>query len=304
MADDAPALIALDWGTSTLRAYLLDGAGRILEAAAEGPGAAELGAGGFAPAHAAATGAWRARWPGLRALASGMVGSNVGWVEAPYVACPASVEALAGALVPTPGDGPLIVPGVIQREGLANVMRGEETQILGALCLHPGLRARARLALPGTHSKWAELREGRITGFDTFMTGELYAVLRAHSILGRLAKAEPAPAAARAAFERGVRSMGGPLALRLFSARALVVAGEMAAEDSLEYLSGLLIGDELRGAGAVPDALVGEPGLCARYQSAMEALGLDAPPIIDAAEATTAGLFHIAQQAGLTGGSR
>jgi 2-dehydro-3-deoxyphosphogalactonate aldolase len=145
-------------------------------------------------------------------------------------ACPASVEALAGALVPTPGDGPLIVPGVIQREGLANVMRGEETQILGALCLHPGLRARARLALPGTHSKWAELREGRITGFDTFMTGELYAVLRAHSILGRLAKAEPAPAAAWAAFERGVRSTGGPLALRLFSARALVVAGEMAAE--------------------------------------------------------------------------
>jgi 2-dehydro-3-deoxygalactonokinase len=204
-----------------------------------------------------------------------MVGSNVGWVEAPYVACPASVEALAGALATTPEDGPLIVPGVIQREGLANVMRGEETQILGALCLHPGMRAGARLVLPGTHSKWAELREGRITAFDTFMTGELYAVLREHSILGRLAKAEPAPAAAWAAFERGVRSTGGPLALRLFSARALVVAGEMAAEDSLEYLSGLLIGDELRGAGAVPDALIGEPGLCARYQSAMEALGLE-----------------------------
>lgn len=300
MDDDAPALVGVDWGTSTLRAYLLDRAGRVLAAAPEGPGAAQLGSGGFAPAIAAATGAW----PGFPVLACGMVGSNVGWVEAPYVACPASVEELAGALATTPGGEMRIVPGVAQRAGQANVMRGEETQILGALRLRPGLRAASLLALPGTHSKWATLRDGRIDGFDTWMTGELYAVLREHSILGRLARQPPAEAAAHAAFERGVRSSDAPLGSRLFSARARVVLGEMAPDESLDYLSGLLIGDELRGAGAAPDLLVGEPGLCARYGRAMAVLGMQPAPVLDAAEATAAGLLHIAAQAGLLGGDR
>ena len=294
MPADAPALIAVDWGTSTLRAYLLDAAGGLLATGPTGPGAAQLAPEGFAPALAAATGGW----PVLPVLASGMVGSNIGWVEAPYVACPASVEDLAGALAPTPGGEMRVVPGVIQRDGLANVMRGEETQVLGALCLHPALRAGARLALPGTHSKWVEVRDGRITRFTTFMTGELYAVLRAHSILGRMAKAPPAEDAAQAAFERGVRA-GERAAPLLFSARALVIAGELGPDESLDYLSGLLIGEELRCAGTAPDLLIGEPGLCARYRRAMAVLGLAPPPVLDAAEATTAGLFHIAGQAGL-----
>lgn len=293
-----PRLIALDWGTSSLRAYLLGAGGAVLDEFGSDQGASRLKGDEFPAAFAEATGAWRERWPMLRSLASGMVGSNVGWIEAPYVACPASVEDLAGALAEAPGAGPLIVPGVAQCEGLPNVMRGEETQILGVLCLHPERRAQARLALPGTHSKWVEVRDGRIRRFDTYMTGELFAVLKDHSILGRLAKVEPPEEEAHAAFERGVRA-GDRLAPLLFSARSLVVTGQMHADQSLDYLSGLLIGEELRCAGAAPDLLVGDPGLCARYRRAMAALGLGEAPVIDAAEATTAGLFHIAEQAGL-----
>jgi 2-dehydro-3-deoxygalactonokinase len=293
-----PRLIALDWGTSSLRAYLLGRDGTVLDEFESDKGASRLKGEEFLAAFAEATSGWRERWPALRSLASGMVGSNVGWVEAPYVACPASVEDLAGALGEAPGEGPLIVPGAAQREGLPNVMRGEETQILGVLCLQPERRGSARLALPGTHSKWVDVENSRITRFDTYMTGELYAVLKAHSILGRLAKAEPAEDRAQAAFERGVRA-GDRLAPLLFSARSLVITGQMPADESLDYLSGLLIGEELRCAGASPDVLVGEPALCARYQRAMAALGMAEAPIIDAAEATTAGLFHIAEQAGL-----
>lgn len=293
-----PRLIALDWGTSSLRAYLLGAGATVLDVFESDQGAGKVKGDGFAAAFAEATGGWRRRWPGLRSLASGMVGSNVGWIEAPYVGCPASVEDLAGALAQAPGDGPLIVPGVVQREGMANVMRGEETQILGVLCLHPEQRRAAQVALPGTHSKWVEVRDGRITRFDTYMTGELFAVLKNHSILGRLAKAEPPEDEAHAAFERGVRA-GKRLAPLLFSARSLVITGQLHADESLDYLSGLLIGEELRCAGAGPDLLVGDPALCARYQRAMAALGMAEAPAIDAAEATTAGLFHIAEQAGL-----
>lgn len=293
-----PRLIALDWGTSSLRAYLLGSDGAVLDEFSSEQGASRLQDDGFAAAFAEATGQWRARWPGLRSLASGMVGSNVGWIEAPYVSCPASVGDLAGALAQAPGEGPLIVPGVAQREGLANVMRGEETQILGVLCLRPEWCARTRLVLPGTHSKWVDIEGGRITRFSTYMTGELYAVLRDHSILGRMAKAEPAEDRAHAAFERGVRA-GDRLAPLLFSARSLVITGQLHADESLDYLSGLLIGEELRCAGASPDALIGDPALCGLYGRAMAALGMPAVPIIDAAEATTTGLFHIAEQAGL-----
>jgi 2-dehydro-3-deoxygalactonokinase len=118
-------------------------------------GASRLKGEEFLAAFAEATSGWRERWPALRSLASGMVGSNVGWVEAPYVACPASVEDLAGALGEAPGEGPLIVPGAAQREGLPNVMRGEETQILGVLCLQPDAAARPGWRCPApTRNGW------------------------------------------------------------------------------------------------------------------------------------------------------
>ena len=301
-----PVLIALDWGTSSLRAYLLGQEGRILDSYSAAAGVVKLEPGEFPDAFEAATGAWRARWPGLRAIACGMVGSNAGWVEAPYATCPASPEDLATRLIEVPGAGLLIVPGIAQHGEAADVMRGEETQIFGGLWMHPDLRTRTRVVHPGTHSKWIDIEDGRLQRFNTYMTGEVYAVLREHSILGRFAKDAPPPSdeAAREAFERGVHAVrrGGHLAPLLFSTRALVLTGQMRPEQALDYLSGLLIGEEIGYALATGPrdlVLMGDLDLCARYRHAMGLFGLPEIPIIDGADAATNGLWHIALLAGL-----
>jgi 2-dehydro-3-deoxygalactonokinase len=306
MTASEPALIALDWGTSSLRAYLLGAGGRVLDRHAAPAGVGHVEAGGFAAALDAATGPWRECHPTLRAIAAGMIGSTVGWVEAPYLACPAGLEELARGLVPAPGGALMIVPGVAQHGDAPDVMRGEETQILGAFGLDPGLGSRTRLVLPGTHSKWVELADRRIARFSTYMTGELYAVLREHSILGRFAKdaAPPDVAGAHAAFIRGVEAArrGGNAAPLLFSARSLVLTGQLPPELSLPYLSGLLIGEEIGCAlaeGETRLVLIGDPELCRRYRHALALFGLHDTSIIDAADASTAGLWHIAEQAGL-----
>jgi 2-dehydro-3-deoxygalactonokinase len=180
-------------------------------------------------------------------------------------------------------------------------MRGEETQIVGALSAEPDL-ADGLVLLPGTHSKWVRLAGGRVREFTTYMTGELFAVLRAHSILGRLAPAGAEDAGPQSrAFAGGVsaalRSAEG-LGPVLFSARASMLVGDLPAESSLEYLSGLLIGDELRAGlakGGPPAALIGDPALCARYVAALEQLGIAGVSILP--DAAPAGLWAIAQHA-------
>ncbi|MBY0336134.1 MAG: 2-dehydro-3-deoxygalactonokinase [Acetobacteraceae bacterium] len=290
-----PALIALDWGTTSLRAYLLDEAGQVLERRAEAAGVMQVTRQELPAAfHRAVAG-----WPALPALASGMVGSSVGWVEAPYAEAPAGAAEVARALRPVPGVALHIVPGVVQRGEAPNVMRGEETQILGALRLRPDLAARSLMLLPGTHSKWVRVEDGRIARFDTFMTGELFAVLREHSILGRAGGAAPSEAETLAAFDRGVAAARGRghAAPLLFTARSLVLTGGLPAGLALDYLSGLLIGEELACAspGGETLLLIGDPALCARYRRALAAFGVADAPVLDAAEATTAGLWHIAQ---------
>ena len=149
----APGLVALDWGTTSLRAYLLAAdAPAVLDERTEPWGIMRLPGGDFAAAFEALTGPWRRRWPGLAAVAAGMVGSAQGWVEAPYRACPAGAEELAAALVPVPGGLLHVVPGVARWGDRPDVMRGEETQVIGALAVHPALAARARLVLSGTHA--------------------------------------------------------------------------------------------------------------------------------------------------------
>jgi 2-dehydro-3-deoxygalactonokinase len=294
-------LVALDWGSSSLRAYLLGEGGTILDRRAEPWGILELPERDFRGAFDRITADWSTVSKALPAIASGMIGSAQGWVEAPYVDLPAGPEQLARRLVSVPGTALRVVPGLAQRGGSPDVMRGEETQIAGALAADPSL-ADALVVLPGTHSKWVRLAGGRIREFTTYMTGELFSVLRAHSILGRLAKAgadERGPD--NAAFARGVsaaqRSAGG-LGSLLFSARASVLVGDLPAESSLEYLSGLLIGDELRAglaAGGPPAALIGDPVLCARYVVALEQIGVAEVPIV--ADAAPLGLWAIAQYA-------
>ena len=230
-----------------------------------------------------------------------MIGSAQGWVEAPYLPCPASPGDLAGALVQAPGRELWIVPGVLRPGDRPDVMRGEETQIAGALALRPDLAADARLVLPGTHSKWARVSAGRVASFTTYMTGELFAVLRDHSILGRTAGSGPGRDG-DAAFLRGVdaaRKADG-IAPLLFSARALVLTGGIAPADALDYLSGLLISDELRSALAEPGGaplLIGEPALCARYARALARFGVDGAEAIP--NAAVAGLWCIASAAGI-----
>lgn len=302
MSTADPSLIALDWGTTSLRAYLLGTRGEVLDRAEAPCGVMQLPREGFQAAFEQTVGAWRARWPALEAIASGMVGSTQGWVEAPYIDCPGGPGELAGHLTRVPGASLWVVPGMAQREGAPNVMRGEESQVLGALHLQPGLQGAARLLLPGTHSKWVTVEAGRVTGFETYMTGEIFALLSGHSILGRLASDAPplGDEEREAGFERGVAAVSAaPLMGLLFSVRALVLTGHLQPGQSLPYLSGLLIGDELRSAGIAPQILIGDPGLCAHYRRAMGLLGMPEAPILDAAEATTAGLWQIARQAGL-----
>jgi 2-dehydro-3-deoxygalactonokinase len=259
----------------------------------------QIAGGDFAGALAEIT----AGWPKLPAIAAGMIGRAQGWVEAPYLSCPASPDDLGGGLVPAPGGRLGIVPGVRRPGSPPDVMRGEETQIAGALALRPELAARAHLVLPGTHSKWARVAEGRIETFATFMTGELFAVLRDHSILGRAAEPYPnVDGDGDSAFLRGVDAAreAGSIAPLLFSVRALALTGELAPSEVLDYLSGLLIGDELRSALIEPDPaplLIGDPGLCGRYVRAFARFGIAGAETIP--DAAVAGLWRIATAAGL-----
>ena len=294
------ALIGLDWGSTHLRAYLFDERGAVSDARALPHGIRQLPAGGFPEAFALAVNGW----PALPVLACGMVGSRNGWREVPYLDTPTSVERLARQLTPTAapeGRTLQLIPG-LRDPRRPDVMRGEETQIVGVLAQQPETR---HLLLPGTHSKWVRLEHGTVTAFATVMTGELYGLLRQHSILGA---ALPEAHDDEDAFRRGVaaaRDSGPAGALsRLFSARALMLDGRLDPASVPDYLSGLLIGEELRMAlaagwadagDAIP--MVGEGPLCERYARAADTFGLR---LARAPEGTTAlGLWRIAAAAGL-----
>jgi len=241
---------------------------------------------------------------GAPLVACGMVGSRQGWVEVPYLDCPADLAAITAALASAGERSIAIVPGLICRNdaGIPDVMRGEETQILGAL--EEGAPRRV-VVLPGTHSKWVLAGASGIETFATFMTGELYAVLREHSILGRLAVAGAEPGA----FERGVSAgleahVG--LSHALFSVRTLALTGALASAGVADYLSGLLIGAEIaagrrwleeRAARALPITIVGDAMLCSRYRRAFALSGVDAD--LGPADAAARGLWRIAHCARL-----
>ena len=289
MSDAPTALLALDWGSSALRAFRLGAAGDVIEQRASADGASRLQGG--APVFEAALRRLARDWlaPGVPVLACGMVGSAHGWREAPYADCPIALDALHRHLVTVQtGDGLRvhIVPGVTCRDdaGLPDVMRGEETQLVGLQAVQPALGERATVVMPGTHSKWARMRDGRLQRFATRMTGELFALLREHSVLARLMADGAAFDAG--AFDRGVAvaraAQGADLARLLFGVRTLGLAGELPAAAAADYLSGLLVGAELASAlpnehdAAAPIALVGEPALCRRYARALGAWGLQA----------------------------
>ena len=249
---DTARCIAVDWGTTSLRATLLGSGGQALDRVARPKGILAVTDGDFAGELDAACGAWRQAHPDIAVLMSGMIGAQQGWVEAPYLEAPCDLETLIAAMITVPGDGTVrIMPGVRARtaDGAPEIMRGEETQIGGVITAN-GV-TEGLFCIPGTHSKWIRVRDGRIDDFATFMTGEVFAVLKDHSILGRLM--EPEDTFDADTFIQGLeraREAGG-LLHRLFSARTLGISNEMSKPGLASFLSGQLIGAEIMGARAL-----------------------------------------------------
>lgn len=292
------ALLACDWGTTNLRAWVLDEAGAVVRTRDFELGVSRLQPGeaqkrfhdDVRPALGAET---------MPAILCGMIGSNLGWRIAPYAPCPASRADLAAGMIRV-DELAHIVPGLICRTtwGASDVMRGEETQILGWLAEAPARSEGRRLVcLPGTHSKWAVVEDGRILRFQTAMTGELFSVLRRHSVLR-----SPGEPDDPQSFDEGLAAAGdgSSLAARLFSARARVVGDGKPADTTPSYLSGLLIGAEIAstldvlGAKDGPVALVGDPALCHWYSRALTAHHLK-HTVHDGADLAVRGLHSLSK---------
>jgi 2-dehydro-3-deoxygalactonokinase len=278
--------VVLDWGTSRFRAALVQPDGGVVDRIETGDGIQGLQREDFAGVLARALAPWGGHAP-FAIVGAGMVTSRNGWVEVPYVACPADARAIAAGAqrIPLEGAGAvLLVPGLIDRAATPypDVLRGEETQLVGL-----GLERDATVVLPGTHCKWARIERGAIRRFQTFVTGEVFALLAQHSFIARMAA--PAPAADWAAFERGVaiaaaddaRSPG--LLARLFAVRTGWLDGAVAPREVGDILSGIVVGSEFaeaRAAGWLAGAprlvLIGGEELATRYVRAARAFGLAA----------------------------
>ncbi|HKN30380.1 MAG TPA: 2-dehydro-3-deoxygalactonokinase [Roseiarcus sp.] len=306
MTASAPALIAVDWGSSSFRAYLMARDGALVDEIASADGVSTVAPGGFAETLRRLVGGWLDAHDNLPIVASGMVGSRHGWREAPYVKCPADRRDIAAGIVPVQAGARVVhlAPGLSYEDenGEPDVMRGEEVEILGIS--DSGGRL---IILPGSHSKWAIVERGRVERFKTFVTGELFAAIRDHTLAGafaRYAKGEPS----RFAFALGVRrgaaagsGKGSGLLAALFSARSLPLMGKLAEDDAGEYLSGLLVGAEIAEARRLfPNEephIAGAEALVQRYLAAFDALHQSARAAPKRAAAR--GLFILARNAGL-----
>jgi len=284
--------IAVDWGTTNRRAYRLDGSGKCVDQFEDDKGVLSVG-----DAFPAAVVEIRQRLGDHPLLLAGMVGSNRGWKEAPYVPCPAGLEDLYGHLTWV-GEREAIVPGVSYvGNGRADVMRGEEVQLLGAVAA--GLVDPMGLVChPGTHNKWATLRKGEISEFRTVMTGELFSLLKEHSILADLLQGPVEP---NDVFKEAARIavFNEMLPAELFSVRARVLLGQAKKEDAASYASGLLIGTDVRIGLALPTAaqitVIGRPELTHLYAAAIGQAGRDALEL-DGEQCFLAGIHEIAKR--------
>ena len=283
--------IAVDWGTSNLRAWAMGPHGAVAHATSD-DGMGKLAKAGFEPALIRLIAPWLGTTP-TPVIACGMVGSRQGWFEAPYRATPCT-PLEPGALVAVPTADPrirmMIAPGLKQTSP-ADVMRGEETQIAGALALLPGFDG--VLCLPGTHSKWAHISAGEVVSFQTFLTGELFALLAEHSVLRHSISAKGWDDAAFDLAVADALSRPEKIAARLFTLRAEGLIAGLSPDAARARLSGLLIGCELAAARPYwlgqPVVLVGEATLSAAYARALAAQGLTATRL-DATACTLAGL--------------
>ena len=296
-----PHLIGLDWGTTSCRAYLIGADGTVLDDQLDGPGILKI-EGHFGPWLDSMIGGWIATHGAAPVILSGMIGSRQGWKEAPYAKCPAGVDDILQALARIEWSGLSIalIPGLsTENDSMPDVIRGEETQILGALALSG--ESEGLFLLPGTHSKWAQVRDGRIASFRTFMTGEVFGALKDHTILARLMK----DGADADSFARGVREgaalgSAGALLNRVFATRTYGLTDKLPASALSDYLSGLLIGAEVAEASRQTTSaitIIASAALAQRYTDALRLLGHDSA--LAPEDCVAAGHWRIAQAAGL-----
>jgi 2-dehydro-3-deoxygalactonokinase len=297
MTTNQRPLIAIDWGTTSLRGARLGASGQVLESREFPRGILSVAPGQFEAVLHELFGDWL-QAPGVLCLISGMAGSRQGWQEAPYCPCPAGFAELGQHLLWLQPGRIALVPGLscmgTDALNTPDVMRGEEVQIFGAL--HMTGRDSATLVLPGTHSKWVQVQSGRVMQFQTFMTGEVFALMSQHSILGKTMDLQGA--FDEAVFLQGVdRSQhSGSVLHQLFAVRTLGLFERLSAAQLPSYLSGLLIGEELRQQAFLrhpdPVLVIGSPALCLRYTLALQHLRI--PCQSHGSEATWAGLLALA----------
>lgn len=295
-----PVLIAVDWGTTNRCGYLIDAAGTVIDTKTDGLGLMNIKDGRFEAAFETLVAPWIAAHGPLPALLSGMVGAKTGWREAPYCPLPAGFDDLASQLVQAPSDRPVwIVPGVeaCDAAGMPDVMRGEEVQALAAA----GKEGSRLVVLPGTHSKWVRVAGGRITGFTTYMTGDLYAAILNHTVLRKEVRG---PKQNPDAFADGVAAgydRHGELTHLLFGARSRDLFGDISDGDVPDYLMGLLIGAELASALAIYKertvSLVCGDFYREPYRTALERYGLSVETAGPNANDRT--YFDLAERAGI-----
>ena len=289
----AEGFIAVDWGTTNRRAYLIDAESRCVEEFEDPLGILSVTAGGFHDA----VGEIRARLGDKPLLLGGMIGSNRGWVEAPYVSCPAALDDLVTGLV-WPEPDVALVPGVADDgPGRADVMRGEEVQLLGAIAAGT-VPADCTVCHPGMHNKWARVAGGRIAAFRTVMTGELFSLLKEHSILADLLGPDAEPGEP---FSAGVRRglEGDGIQAELFAVRARVLLGKAPRDHAAAFTSGLLIGSDVRIGLSSDDGgqvvVMGRPELTELYAAAIAIAGRQAVEL-DGEQCFLAGATHIAER--------
>jgi 2-dehydro-3-deoxygalactonokinase len=289
-------LIAVDWGTSNFRAFQLDAEGAVLARRSSSQGILRVDGGNFEEALRVEVGTWLAEGE-THVLLCGMIGSRQGWVEAEYLRCPVGLSDLANAVIQVPFSGAQVwlVPGVIGPDaaGVPELMRGEETAAMGMLDAWGG---GGLVCFPGTHSKWIQLSDRKIESFTTCMTGEIYGALRKCTILGRMMTTNTA--IEKVAFHDGVARSADPGGLlhHLFGVRTLALMGQLREEVSASYLSGLLIGHEVRStmpAGGCVH-LVGAAALCSLYSQAIKACGGSA--VVEDEDAAALGLAAIGRR--------
>ncbi|MGB0817757.1 MAG: 2-dehydro-3-deoxygalactonokinase [Candidatus Puniceispirillaceae bacterium] len=302
-AEQRPAFIGVDWGTSSFRAWLFDDKGGVLDLV-QGPfGIRQITDQLFEKTLRTAIGSWLLAHEDIAVIMCGMIGSAQGWYEAGYLSGQIGVDELSSGMVKVPDTqlNVMIVPGIrgVSVAGLNDVVRGEETLLAG--WLQQPTDSEAVFCLPGTHSKWIVAREGQVNQLTTFMTGELFELMRTRSILAPLIDSQAVADTKSDIFCKGLTLAQSPVGLlhQMFAIRAGALTGQFAKSDVLTLLSGVLVGAECLAVKSLVQnrsvTLMSSGDLKQTYQNAFEHFGF-VFKVADSEQAAHKGLFSIFNQ--------